>query len=272
MEWKEYEEITKYIYETLGAANGVKIECHGNNCKVTGKSTVVHQIDVLTSHSDGLHSYKTAVECKYWEQTINKDIIMKVAEIVEDAGLNKGVIVSKNGFTPDAISFAKYKNIGLIELREPNEDDWKGRVKNIQINMNMLLPQINGLELLVSKETKSTLKPGSTRVEFLDIKKTDGSVENIEKYINEFNNELCKKEENEVLEKVFTFDTGTVLIYKPTGEETEISGVKLNGILRIAKETIEIKGEDHIYMIMKSIFEDKSYTITKDKKINERQK
>ncbi len=99
MEWKEYEEITKYIYETLGAANGVKIECHGNNCKVTGKSTVVHQIDVLTSHSDGLHSYKTAVECKYCEQTINKDIIMKVAEIVEDAGLNKGVIVSKNGFT-----------------------------------------------------------------------------------------------------------------------------------------------------------------------------
>lgn len=62
------------------------------------------------------------------------------------------------------------------------------------------------------------------------------------------------------------------MIYKPTGEETEISGVKLNGILRIAKETIEIKGEDHIYMIMKSIFEDKSYTITKDKKINERQK
>ncbi len=53
---------------------------------------------------------------------------------------------------PDAISFAKYKNIGLIELREPNEDDWKGRVKNIQINMNMLLPQINGLELLVSRK------------------------------------------------------------------------------------------------------------------------
>lgn len=270
MEWIEYEEITKYIYETLGATSGVKIECHGNNCKVTGKSTVAHQIDVLTSHSDGLHSYKTAVECKYWEQTINKDIIMKVAEIVEDTGLNKGVIVSKNGFTPDAISYAKYKNIGLIELREPNEDDWKGRVKYIQINMNMLLPQISGLELLVSKETKSTLKPGATSVKFLDIKRTDGSIENIEKYINEFNNELCEKEENEVLEKIFAFDTGTVLIYKPTGEETEISGIKLNGILRIAKETIEIKGEDHIYMTMKCLFEDKSYTITKDKKINER--
>jgi hypothetical protein len=272
MEWKEYEEITKYIYETLGEENGVKIECYGNNCKIIGQSTVAHQIDVLTSHSDGIHTYKTAVECKYWEQTINKDIIMKVVGIVEDAGLNKGVIVSKNGFTPDAILFAKYKNIGLVELREPNEDDWKGRVKNIQINMKILLPQINALELLVSKETISSLKPGSTRVEFLDIKKTNGSIENIEKYINEFNNELCKKEENEVFEKIFPFDKGTVLIYKPTGDETEISGVKLNGILRIAKEIIEINGEDHVYMIMKSIFEDKSYTISKDKKINERKK
>lgn len=272
MEWKEYEEITRYIYETLGETNGVKIECYGNNCKIIGKSTVQHQIDVLTSHSDGIHSYKTAVECKYWEQTINKDIIMKVAQIVEDAGLNKGVIVSKNGFTPDAISFAKYKNIGLVELREPNEDDCKGRIKNIQINMNMLLPQINGLEFLVSKELKSTLKQGLTRVEFLDIKKPNGVIENIEKYIKEFSNELCKKEENEELEKIFSFDAGTVMIYKPTGEEIEISGIKLNGILRIVKKTIQIKGEDRIYMIMKSIFEDKSYTITKDRKINERKK
>ncbi|MFQ3579519.1 MAG: restriction endonuclease [Bacteroidales bacterium] len=272
MEWKEYEEITKYIYETLGSASGVKIECSGSNCKVVGKSTVSHQIDVLTSHSDGLHSYKTAVECKYWNDTINKDIIMKVAEIVEDAGLNKGVIVSKNGFTPDAISFAKYKNIGLIELRQPNDDDWKGRIKNIRIEMNMLLPQINGFEIIISEGTKSNLKPGSTRVEFLDIKHPDGKTENIEKYIKEFNAELCKKAENETLEQIFKFDKGTVIIYKPTNDETEIGGIKLNGILRIAKNTIEIKGEDHIYMIMKSIFEDKSYTITKDRQINEREK
>lgn len=271
MEWKEYEEITKYIYEKLGEASGVKIECFGGNCKVIGKSTVSHQIDVLTNHSDGLHSYKTAVECKYWNDTINKDIIMKVAEIVEDAGLNKGVIVSKNGFTPDAITFAKYKNIGLIELREPNDDDWEGRIKNIQIQMNMLLPEINGFELIVSKDTKSNLKPGSTRVEFLDIRYPDGKTENIEKYIKEFNAELCKKGENETLEKIYKFEQGTVIVYKPTKDETEVGGIKLNGILRIAKNTIEIKGEDHIYMIMKSIFEDKSYTITKDRQINERE-
>jgi len=58
------------------------------------------------------------------EEKINKDIVMKVSAIIEDTGINKGVIVSKNGFTPDGITFAKYKNIGLVELREAEEKDW----------------------------------------------------------------------------------------------------------------------------------------------------
>lgn len=115
---------------------------------------------------------------------------MKVAAIVEDAGLNKGVIVSKNGFTPDAVSFAKYKNIGLIELREPNEEDWKGRIKNIKIDINMLLPEIFGFELIVSEDTRSNLKPGATKVEFLEIKYPDGKIENIERFLNEFHKEF----------------------------------------------------------------------------------
>lgn len=269
MEWKDYEEITKYIYETLGQASGVKIEGYGNDCKIIGKSSVAHQIDVLTSHSDGLHTYKTIVECKYWDKNINKDIIMKVAEIVEDAGINKGVIVSKNGFTPDAISFAKYKNIGLVELREPNEDDWKGRIKDIHIEMNMLDPQLKGFELLIKKDTTPKLKSGATRVEFLDVKHPNGQIESIEKYIKEFNDGLCKKEENEEYDKIFNFENGTVIIYKPTKEETEIDGLKIKGVLRIAKKTIEIKGEEHVFMIMKSIFEEKSFTIMKDGKIKE---
>lgn len=272
MEWKEYEEITKYIYETLGKASGVKIECSGKDCKVTGKSKVNHQIDVLTSHSDGLHTYSTIVECKYWDKNINKDIIMKVAEIVEDAGMNKGVIVSRKGFTSDAISFAQYRNIGLIELREPIAEDWEGRIKNIKINMNMLIPQINDFQILINRDTKSNLKPGPIWPDLLDIKQTDGTIENVQKYVEDFHKEICKKKENEKYEKIYHFDKGTTIIYNPTGEETEINGIKLNGILKIAKKSIEIKGEDHVFMIMKAIFEEKSYTITKEGEIHEREK
>ena len=123
--WKAYEAITKYIYETLGNEYGVKVEGFGNNCKVLGKSGVKHQIDILTSHSDGIHSYRTAIECKYWKEKINKETVMKVSEIIKDANINKGIIVSKNGFTQDGIDFAKYKNIGLVELKEVEEKDQK---------------------------------------------------------------------------------------------------------------------------------------------------
>lgn len=65
MNWKTYEETVKNIYQVLGASNGVKIECYGNSCKCTGKSGIKHQIDVLTSHTEGIHEYKTYIECKY---------------------------------------------------------------------------------------------------------------------------------------------------------------------------------------------------------------
>jgi hypothetical protein len=61
MDWETYEQVTRAIYQALGEENGVQILGYGKDCKILGKSRVQHQIDVLTSHSDGLHTYKTAI-------------------------------------------------------------------------------------------------------------------------------------------------------------------------------------------------------------------
>ena len=270
MEWEEYEQVTKNIYETLGKGSGVSIECHGKNCKVTGKSGVEHQIDVLTNHSDGIHIYKTGIECKYWDKTVNKDIIMKVAEVIEDAGINKGVIVSKKGFTVDAIAFAKYRNIGLVELREIEDKDWEGRIQTIVLTMNMLLPTITDFQVVIS-EPNPTFNPTKAPINFYEIEYSTGETESVEKYVKEFNAELCKKEEDEMFEKNYTLKAGAVLKYKPTSNKIPITGLKLSGILKIAKETIEIKGEEHIWLIMKSVFENKRYTISKNGEIIEKE-
>ncbi|OKZ41850.1 MAG: restriction endonuclease [Phocaeicola vulgatus] len=273
MEWQDYEEITKHIYATLGEAHGVKIEGHGKDCKVIGKSGVEHQIDVLTSHSDGIHSYRTMIECKYWDQNVNKDVIMKVAEIVEDAGLNKGIIVSKNGFTPDAINYARYRNIGLVELRKPTDEDWRGRLRNIVVEMNMVLPTLTECLFLITPETPPFPWMNSKlgmNAELLSIRNPDTPVKSIEECYSEFYNELSKKKEGEAYEQFFSFPKGTVVVYTPTEETMPIQGIKFGGILKIAKQSFEIKGDDYIHMIMNSIFEGKSYSITKDLKIKER--
>lgn len=123
LDWKTYESITRYIYESLGKQAGVRVKGHGQNCKVTGKSGVAHQIDVLTTHSDRLHSYDTVIECKYWKEKVNNDTVMKIASIIEDTGISKEVIVTNSGFTKDRLEFAKFENIGLVELREPTIKD-----------------------------------------------------------------------------------------------------------------------------------------------------
>jgi hypothetical protein len=138
LDWKKYEAIAKYIYETLGKQSGVKIKGYGSNCWVTGKSGVAHQIDILATHSDGIHEYQTAIECKYWKEKINKDIVMKVYDITEDAGLNKGVIVSRSGFTQDGIEYAKYRNIGLCN--NPNQ---LCTIPRLVTHINYLLLAIN---------------------------------------------------------------------------------------------------------------------------------
>ena len=68
LDWKKYESITKYIYETLGKQYGVTVKGYGSTCIVKGNSGVSHQIDVITSHTEGSHTYQTAIECKYWKK------------------------------------------------------------------------------------------------------------------------------------------------------------------------------------------------------------
>ena len=51
------------------------------------------------------------------------------AQILQDANLNKCVIVSKMGFTGPGRSYAESKNIGLVELRKPLDKDWDGYIE-----------------------------------------------------------------------------------------------------------------------------------------------
>jgi len=95
MDWQNYETTVRNIYETLGKNYGVSIECYGKNCKRTGKSGIEHQIDVLSSHSDGVHTYFTAVECKYWNKKVNKDIAMKLNDIRRIVILIKALLFLK---------------------------------------------------------------------------------------------------------------------------------------------------------------------------------
>lgn len=270
MDWKEYEEITKYVYETLGNASGTKIVGYGRTCEVKGKSGVSHQIDVLTSHSDGVHNYQTAIECKYWDKKVNKEIVMKVAEIIEDSGINKGVVVSKMGFTEDGISYAKYKNIALVELREIEKRDWQDQLKkpsfqvasvSITTFVERRRPEISNI---IIDSTNDNLISGKINPRQMAVRHNSGEEVSLDQYFEAFKRMLHDHEPEKVVEKYYGLKDA-ILINSATKEETPISGFTLLGKLTVNNNDVkrEIDIVDEVWLTMKSLFEKNSFSVSK---------
>lgn len=75
-------------------AHGYEVSC---NVILEGRSGGRHEVDVLAVKSDTLTTYRLAVECKAWQQPIEKDVVAKLHYILGDLALNKGIIVSLGG-------------------------------------------------------------------------------------------------------------------------------------------------------------------------------
>ncbi|CAM4344432.1 restriction endonuclease [Flavobacterium terrigena] len=278
LDWKTYESITKYIYETLGKEFGVKIKGHGVTCKVVGKSGVEHQIDVLTSLSDGVHTYLTAIECKYWKQKVNKDIVMKLAEIIQDSGINKGIIVCKNGFTQDGIEYAKHKHIELVELREIEEKDLNENPKiidlgDMELHVKSSIRRTEILNIDIGNNRKIDFKSEFELFNFLVIRE-DESYKPLITYMTEF-----RKEENpenkktEKLTKYYEIPNG-ILYNRETKESLKINGITFTGQLREIdnSKNLKITLVDEVWLIMKSIFNERTFTFSESGLIKENKK
>lgn len=278
LDWKTYESVTKYIYETLGKEFGVKIVGWGNSFKVEGKSGNKHQIDILTSHSDGIHSYQTAIECKYWNKKINKDIVMKVSGIIADAGIAKGIIVSKSGFTKDAFDFAKHCNIGLVELREVDEKDTDDKKKDVEIatieirsNVIRRRPEIISIVIDPVAPLQQSEIPDywQTLIKF-----SNGGQKSMDQCALEFKLELQKREKLLQTTTIRYEIPGGILVNTKTNVSTNIKGLIFTGILteKDLSSTKTFTLVDQIWLIMKSIFDNRTFTISKNGIIMENKK
>lgn len=257
-----YEEVTRYIYQALGEKAGVQIDCYGSACKSKGKSGVEHQIDVLTNHTDGIHIYKTAIECKYWSENVNKDIVMKVAEIVDDCHFSKGVIVSKKGFTEDAISYAKHRNIGLVELRELNEDELRQKPRIKMLSSKILRSEITNIVIVPSLFNRSQVDREEVPTYGMLVKKRDGEIIQFIDLLKEFEKELQSQPIGKMTQKRIMMPMSE-LINKKSGNALFIDGVEFTGFLKEIDFDLKFHVVDEVWMIMKSLFEEKTYTISK---------
>jgi hypothetical protein len=96
-------------------SHGYQARC---NVVLEGRSGGRHEVDVLAEKSDALTTFRTAIECKAWQQPIEKDVVSKLAYVIGDLGLNKGIIVSLAGCRSGAQTAAT--ELG-VELWGPDE-------------------------------------------------------------------------------------------------------------------------------------------------------
>lgn len=276
LNWQDYEELVRDIHEILGREDGVEIVCWGRSCKVTGNSGTEHQIDVLTRHRAALYEYLTAIECKYLNKKVGKGDIAKLFGVVEDTNIDKGVVVSKMGFTGPARSYADAKNIGLIELRKPLDEDWDGYIREIHGTIVIDRPVIDvSLALAAPQawEEERDLQEGTMTLSFpvdqIFVEIPDQESISLGAIIGERSTADSQNDEYQT-----TFPQGSTVAI-PHFTDHPIHGCPITGVaLRVRHESpivheFVVSASDRVYMIMKNVFDERRYTITNDGEIVE---
>lgn len=135
----EYEILTKAVYEAILAQDGVKNIDVQHNVVVMGRSGVGHQIDVSWEFMQAGTTHRVLIECKNYATNLTLEKARNFFAVLHDIGNSVGLIVTKTGFQKGAANFCKFYGIGLKVLRQPTDDDWKGRVRKIVVN---LIPRV----------------------------------------------------------------------------------------------------------------------------------
>jgi len=266
LDWKKYEFITKYIYETLGQQYHINIQGYGNDCKITGKSGVQHQIDVLTSETDDTGTYRTAIECKYWNKKVNKDIVMKLLAIIQDTDIKRGIIVSKSGYTPDAQQFARYNNILIVHLREVETDNKENKKElqiadlHLHIKINTKRPEITNIIVTDLDDNIITLhEKDQYRI----------LIENPNWGIIKLFHELmlfrdCINEQKPFKTITKKYDHQQSILHMQN-TSVKIKSITYTGLLSMqdTNQTKVFSIVDKVWLIMEKIFEEQTFIITK---------
>ncbi len=135
-----YETLVQRVFSQILAQSAVKTIDVRKNVVVQGKTTR-HEIDVFWEFELSGIKYKTIIQAKDWATKVPQGEILKLKAVLDDIpGQPKGIFVTRTGYQPGAEQFALANGIGLYEFREPNEADWQGKLKEININLRMFVP------------------------------------------------------------------------------------------------------------------------------------
>ncbi|MDE2892190.1 MAG: restriction endonuclease [Chloroflexota bacterium] len=265
MDDKEYEATTAALYQALGEVSGVTVDCFGSRCRLQGKSGSWYQIDVLLRQSNGLQTVRTAIECKHWGKRVTRNVVSNLITLLEDTDIEKGVVVSKEGFTSGAVSLAKERNISLVEMREPNDADWEGKIKTIRLIVHRMWPEFYDFEFVQPQQ------PGAERRQVAASGQEILIIEpnNEPRTLVEVANDAASSVTSSGQEVEVRFRTGTTMRISGVDKQATIEALRFKVKLRFDETELVVDGAEAIRLIVKEIFEERQLNIGLDGQVSE---
>lgn len=156
----EYEKFVQSVYQALLAAEGVDTVDVRHNISLHGNSGCEHQIDVYWEFRLAGQLYRTAIECKSYNDSVTVGRVRDFYGVLVDVPGLLGVFATRLGYQRGAKLFADHYGISLKEVREPTDEDWAGRVREIHLNMHVVMPRIIDFQPRPSKAFLDSLAPG----------------------------------------------------------------------------------------------------------------
>ena len=120
-----FEEITKRIFERL--VRNPNYEKVRHNVVLDGKYGK-RQIDVLLENKIFGLDFLTIIECKDHNRKLSIKYIDEFSSKLNDVNANKGILVSRKGFSTQAIKKAKDYGITLCTINDFESADWLPRI------------------------------------------------------------------------------------------------------------------------------------------------
>lgn len=138
----EYEQFVKSVYEAFLAQDGLTVNVEMHKI-IQGKSGADHEIDVYWQFEIAGKIYKTAVECKHYNSTVEKGHVQEFWAKLEDIGDISGIMATKKGYQKGALTFGHYNKIEMLIIKEPAYTDFpKDSVLGFNIALNIICPKI----------------------------------------------------------------------------------------------------------------------------------
>jgi hypothetical protein len=112
--WHDYQERAGYYFYLLGM--DVNVDDHLIGAR--GE----HDVDVVVRASQAGIEQTWIVECKLWQRRVTKLHVAALANIVQDVGADRGILLSETGFQTGAIRLASFSNITMTSLTKLTDE------------------------------------------------------------------------------------------------------------------------------------------------------